>query len=110
MGHIETDREKRVAQILETDTTREQLADALWCAEGCVRRLVERTSLLNDQISKLRTEFDKMDRWHSAELAAETEQNRKLRELVDYVTPIAWYAASERERDHMRELGVEVQP
>lgn len=35
-------------------------------------------------------------------------ENAKLRELVDYVTPIAWYAASERERDRMRELGVEV--
>ena len=34
----------------------------------------------------------------------------KLRELLDYVTPIAWYAASERERDRMRELGVEVEP
>ena len=34
-------------------------------------------------------------------------ENAKLRELVDYMTPIAWYAASERERDHMRELGVE---
>lgn len=38
-------------------------------------------------------------------LAAE---NRKLRELVDYMTPIAWYAASEQERDRMRELGIEV--
>ena len=35
-------------------------------------------------------------------------ENAKLRELLDYVTPIAWYAASERERDRMRELGVEV--
>ena len=35
-------------------------------------------------------------------------ENAKLRELVDYMTPIAWYAASERERDRMRELGVEV--
>lgn len=35
-------------------------------------------------------------------------ENDKLRELLDYVTPIAWYAASERERDRMRELGVEV--
>ena len=38
-----------------------------------------------------------------AELEAE---NAKLRELLDYMTPIAWYAASERERDRMRELGV----
>lgn len=35
-------------------------------------------------------------------------ENAKLRELLDYMTPIAWYAASERERDRMRELGVEV--
>lgn len=34
-------------------------------------------------------------------------ENAKLRELVDCMTPIAWYAASERERDRMRELGVE---
>lgn len=36
------------------------------------------------------------------------DENAKLRELVDYMTPIAWYGASERERDRMRELGVEV--
>ena len=36
------------------------------------------------------------------------ERCAKLRELLDYVTPIAWYAASERERDRMREPGVEV--
>lgn len=35
-------------------------------------------------------------------------ENAKLRELVDYMTPIAWYAASERERDRMRELEIEV--
>lgn len=34
-------------------------------------------------------------------------ENAKLRELVEYMTPIAWYAASERERDRMRELGVD---
>lgn len=36
------------------------------------------------------------------------DENAKLRELVDYMKPIAWYAASERERDRMRELGIEV--
>ena len=36
-------------------------------------------------------------------------ENAKLRELLDYMTPIAWYAASERERERMRELGVEVE-
>lgn len=33
------------------------------------------------------------------------ERCAKLQELVDYMTPIAFYAASERERDRMRELG-----
>ena len=36
-------------------------------------------------------------------------ENAKLRELLDYMTPIALYAASERERDRMRELGMEVE-
>lgn len=35
-------------------------------------------------------------------------ENAKLRKLVDYMTPIALYSASEREREEMRELGVEV--
>ena len=33
-------------------------------------------------------------------------ENARLRELVDYMTPIALYGASEQERDRMRELGV----
>lgn len=35
-------------------------------------------------------------------------ENARLRELVDYMTPIALYGASEQERDHMRDLGIEV--
>lgn len=35
------------------------------------------------------------------------DENAKLRELVDYMTPIALYGASEQERDRMRELGVD---
>lgn len=42
------------------------------------------------------------------EIGALKAENAKLRELVDYMKPIAWYAASERERDRMRELGIEV--
>ena len=34
------------------------------------------------------------------------DENAKLREQVDYMTPLALYVASERERDRMRELGV----
>ena len=36
-------------------------------------------------------------------------ENEALWELLDYMTPIAWYAASEREHDRMRELGIEVE-
>jgi len=35
------------------------------------------------------------------------DENAKLRELVDYMTPIAFYEASERERARMRELGAD---
>ena len=41
-----------------------------------------------------------------ADLQEALEQNAKLREQVDYMTPLALYAASERERDRMRELGL----
>ena len=44
-----------------------------------------------------------------AEVEAEKQRNAKLREQVDYMTPLALYAASERERDRMRELGIEVE-
>ncbi len=43
-----------------------------------------------------------------ASLQEALEQNAKMREQVDYMTPLALYAASEREREHMRELGIEV--
>ena len=43
-----------------------------------------------------------------ADLQEALEQNAKLREQVDYMIPLALYAASERERDRMRELGIEV--
>lgn len=43
-----------------------------------------------------------------ADMSAARERQAKLRELLDYMTPIAWYCASERERDRMRELGMEV--
>jgi hypothetical protein len=45
---------------------------------------------------------------HKHQIGRLKEENAKLRELVDYMTPIALYAASEQERDRMRELGIEV--
>lgn len=51
----------------------------------------------------------KMHRRDLCDMVAQREAEiEKLRELVDYMTPIAWYAASERERARMRELGVEL--
>lgn len=43
-----------------------------------------------------------------AEVLLLRRENKELREQVDYMTPLALYAASERERDRMRELGIEV--
>ena len=43
-----------------------------------------------------------------ADLEKYRSENAKLRELVQYMTPIALYGASEQDRDRMRELGVEV--
>ncbi len=55
--------------------------------------------------------YQRIHRAHDASVDRVTDaqraENAKLRELVDYMTPIAWYAASERERDHMRELVVD---
>ena len=46
--------------------------------------------------------------WHAeCKLDRVKDENDRLRELVDYMAPIAWYAASECERDRMRELGVD---
>lgn len=42
-----------------------------------------------------------------ADLQEALEQNAKLQELLDYMMPIALYAASDQERDRMRELGIE---
>ena len=93
---METEKGKRIEQILATDVTREQLAEALWCAEDSQRM------------------------WHgcaeenrSLRLRAEAE-NAKLRELM--LDMLGYYAmpntidykreAALLERAH--KLGVEV--
>lgn len=43
-----------------------------------------------------------------ADLQEALDENAKLRELVDYMTPIALYGASEQERTCMRKLGLKV--
>lgn len=54
-----------------------------------------------------RANLEKMLQQAEAENAKLRDENARLRELVDYMTPIALYAASEQERDRMRELGVD---
>ena len=77
-------------------------------------------SNLEAENAKLREDMEDLEGYDQMlrdRLRQETElrvkaeaENAKLRELVDYMAPIALYAASERERDRMRELGVEVGP
>lgn len=73
-----------------TDTEREALCARIdeLCAEVEYERQASRSRL--ERIDQLK------------------DENAKLREQVEYMTPIALYAASERERDRMRELGIEV--
>lgn len=78
--------------------------------------------MISAQIDELRNAAEFYDGFQAANLmrdAADTiwqlrddlqrtnAENAKLRELVDYMTPIALYGASEQERDRMRELGVD---
>lgn len=79
--------------------------------------------LTRDEAERLKERFDQLEA-ENAELREErdcvgmaayelgrksmADENAKLRELVDYMTPIAWYAASEWERERMRKLGIEV--
>lgn len=59
-----------------------------------------------DENAKLRTQLADV----TESMGRVEERCAKLREQVDYMTPIALYAASEHERDRMRELGIEVTP
>ena len=82
-----------------TDTERESLCARIdeLCAEN--ERL---RNQLRDQQDTAEHNFVR----NAREYKRVCDENAKLRELVDYMTPIAWYAASERERDRMRELVV----
>lgn len=74
--------------------------------------LERRIDELCAEVERLKSEFKKMDVWHSQELKAAMDENAKLRELVDELYPLADYGAmdaSELDRAHdlMRELGVD---
>lgn len=89
------------------------------------REMQASINALDDENAKLREEFDKMDEWHSKELLAAIDENKKLRELVNVM---AYCMQQDRDcdgcatngadgvvtapsgcdwlRDRMRELGV----
>lgn len=74
-----------------------EAADTIWeLRSQCADLVDERERLFQANVEK------------NGEVLRLVNENAKLRELVDYMTPIALYAASERERDRMRELGAEV--
>ena len=97
-----------------TPTQIARRSDALYADGTCgmTRRvLCDMVAQRESDLEDARAENAKL-RQHLADVTVSIgrveERCAKLRELLDYVTPIAWYAASERERDRMRKLGVEV--
>ena len=100
-----------------TPTERARRSDALYYdTESTSRRcLCDMIANRESDLEELRAEFDKMDKWHSAELQAAMDENAKLRELCADV----WHLFTEHGavhpcdlpvvdavRDRMRELGV----
>ena len=85
-----------------------------WAREIIADEFERETRQLNAENAALREECDGWKKMcvdqevmHVMHEEMLDNENAKLRELVDYMTPIAWYAASECERDRMRELGVD---
>lgn len=107
-----------------TPTQIARRSDALYADGTCgmTRRvLCDMVAQREADLENARAEFDKMDKWHSAELQAEMADNAKLRELlhrllVEYrylrVRPRKMYLQHEGRmraiEEEMRELGVEV--
>ena len=58
--------------------------------------------LLRQENKELRTQLADV----TESMGRMEERCAKLREQVDYMTPLALYAASERERAHLRKLGI----
>lgn len=82
---------------------------------SCLSDAAENARLIMGENAKLRDEFRKMDEWHSKELLAAIDENKKLRELVRHLREctkhntcaLCDYAEDTCDFDYdMRELGV----
>lgn len=90
------------AQCDELRATAESVGMAMPQAATLMMEAADTITELRETLQRRNKQFEGMtEMWVERRV-----ENAKLRELVDYMTPIAWYAASERERDRMRELGV----
>lgn len=97
-----------------TPTQIARRSDALYADGTCgmTRRvLCDMVAQRESDLEDARAEFDKMDKWHSAELQAAMAENAKLLELLQR-TWNAFHNATAREfvrvKNELRELGVEV--
>lgn len=98
-----------------TPTEKGRRFDALYYGESA-KSLAEMVVHREADLEELRAEFDKMDKWHSAELQAAMAENAKLRKYVAWLEKWALDHASfglsadvQFELDmKRRDLGVEV--
>jgi hypothetical protein len=98
---METEKGKRMDQILATGVTREELAEALWCAESSVRMWNECADALRNENAELRKllvgAYKDMDEWQK--VIASSDQWGYGKGCLDSLCEL---------RDAMRELRVEV--
>lgn len=99
-----TYREARVAML--------EAADTIWELRDDLQQANAENAKLRDELAKWErlTANIELPEYPITEFKPKDleRENAKLRELVDYMTPIALYVASEQERNRMRELGIEV--
>ncbi len=101
---LKAENAKLRSQCADLVDERERLFQANVEKNGEVLRLVNENAKLREEIEAAKHDLSLF----SSVLVASKFENAKLRELVDYMTPIALYGASEQECDRMRELGAEV--
>jgi len=80
MLSAQVDELRELADDIESRYGYPTAVKALRYAADTICQLRDDLQRANAENAKLRDEFDKMDKWHSAELIAEMDENAKLRE------------------------------